>query len=119
MTEEILKRVDALAAKLGVAAGELWRILVTQAKLESYYSIVWAVLFTTVAALLGYVSYKLLRSAMLENYSDNGGPGVFAAFCAVAALCVGLGFTQSAFTGIYNPEYKALGLLRDALNTNK
>jgi uncharacterized membrane-anchored protein len=120
VTEEILKRVDALAAKLGVAAGELWRILVTQAKVEAWISAGWSVVFAIATAVAGGFSYWLIISAIRRVRTDSddstGGVGLLLGLLSVVLLIMTFGFAQEAASGFLNPEYQALKLLKEALN---
>ena len=69
MTEEILKRVDALAAKLGVAATQLWAVLVHQARVRLITDVVELFLF----AALGFGLVQVIRKTTRHIYTIQMG----------------------------------------------
>jgi hypothetical protein len=56
--QEVLTRIDALAAKLGVTSEHVWRILVQQARVECFESAAWGALWLGVAV----VTWRALRA---------------------------------------------------------
>jgi hypothetical protein len=112
MTEELLARLDALAAKLGVAAGQLWEIMVRQVYVEvvrngflvvlSVGVFVWTIYFFTA------FRKKLYGDALEVSTS-------LTVIFAVLAVVV---FSMSAYGiagRLINPEFYALDTLMKSL----
>ena len=66
MNQEILDRIDALAAKLGVTSDALWAILVRQARVEACVDIVAMMLFMCLV-IVGWVLYAKKSRAGWER----------------------------------------------------
>ena len=101
MKEEIFKRLDAIAAKLGVASENLWRILITQVKVDLYQDVFWAALCVGGTVLFGWLSYK---SGKDEEAEPMVGFALLAIlFFVISAICLNciVGYA-------INPEYYAL-----------
>src|SRR5579872_5645879 len=106
MKDEILKRIDALADKLGIASSELWKVLLQQARVEAYIDI-------------GYVGLglALIVSGVLlirrgvkmgedwEEYPKFSLPGVLLAAFGIPLFFV---YLHSTWTPLFNPSYWAL-----------
>ncbi len=103
MNGEILKRLDALAAKLGVTADHLWGVLIRQARIEAYEWIAWGALWLALSCLTWYLTIKL--------YKDDDKDGELLITMGIASLTttvVGL-ICMSGTPGLLlNPEYWAL-----------
>ncbi len=131
MKEEIFKRIDALAVKLGVTAQYLWGVLVKQAGVEAVKDLVWAGFFTVGTAALLYTAYKFLprtwkrkegkygEQDYVYDWDQRDAAGcvgwtalVLGIICVIPALI----FAGSAFTPLMNPEYWAfqevMGLIK-------
>lgn len=69
MTDEVLKRIDALAAKLGVTADHIWSVLMRQARIEGIEWVLWGTLWLIVG------SYMLNRTLwmwrMEQTHNDD------------------------------------------------
>lgn len=124
---EILKRIDVLAAKLGVTAEIIWSILVKQAAIEAWRTGIGAVVVIGAAcALLPWVYREIARSTAEHKKTECGGGfcfdftghwrGGFAGFMATTVACVVMLALLIAVvvdlaslpTLILNPEYWAL-----------
>ena len=105
LSEEVLKRIDSLAGKIGVTVEQLWPWLVRQQYVEAiYYSIIALMLLTiTITAVLLIVKYwSKLEKEDLEPPLIT--ITVIIAILAIIFLGVGLGEVAD----IFNPEYWAL-----------
>lgn len=69
MTEEILKRIDAVAAKLGVAAGEVWRIWVREGAL-SWIAPTLVISFFLIGTILTWRYHQ--RHFQVESHHEHG-----------------------------------------------
>jgi hypothetical protein len=102
---ELLKRLDALTAKLGVGAGEAWRILIKGAYVEATSWIPFLLLWVFV---MGFGLY-LLR--LCRGIVDSE-PKFWGYVGAGAMLCIGLsgiaGCVSPILTLLLNPEGHAL-----------
>src|SRR5690242_2015041 len=69
--DKVLQRVDLLAAKLGIAAGEVWRFSVTAKAVEARADIAkYAALFLIPLVLWGW-SIHILRMPVLHDYDTT------------------------------------------------
>lgn len=103
MQDEILQRLDALAAKLGVAGEGLWEILVLQAKISGIVDLIWV----PILALLAFGAIRLMKWA--EDQASDW-DGVMVLSCVVIfASTIALPFLFTAgIKELLNPEYYAL-----------
>jgi hypothetical protein len=108
MKDEILKRVDALAEKLGVASGELWKILVQQAHIVAIQTGVEIV----ICGAISIVGYRWMRRGFAAAEEDDWDsfPAVM-----IGGLLMFFGGTLFAivnlidvWTPLLNPQYWAL-----------
>lgn len=116
--QELFKRLDALAEKLGTTAAYLWSVLVRQAVAEGVGSLV-----TAVAMMVGVVVLiKLAGKAQKHKLGDVNNDGFFNEFvgwfllpaAATGAFAIGIACLIDGFQHLYNPAYFAL---HEILNT--
>jgi hypothetical protein len=110
MKEEILKRLDALAAKLGVASDKLWQILLAQGQIERTMTIVWVALSlaaTVASGLLILRNAKRFSDASYDSGSLYLGNIIVFSVIGLISLCACMG-SLSYLSGVINPEYFAL-----------
>ena len=104
--EEVLARVDALAAKFNVAAELVWASLVQQAHLQWVYAL-WCAMFTAIGVA---VAMFLYRKGKAVGYSGED-PWYFSAVVvALFALVASIGFMVTGVEAVMaylNPEYWA------------
>jgi hypothetical protein len=99
MNQELLQRLDALAAKLGVASEKIWDVLVYQGHVAGIVGAVVA----GISVIGFYATYKLAKK--YDGYDE--GPIIF----AVVVVCISI---LLLIIGIYNalyllnPEYYAV-----------
>ena len=110
MEQELLSRLDALAAKLGVTATHLWEVLVAQQALR-WMNVVAEVVALGVAAGLLYVSCKVFGkhkdSGDMEEIVSFIGMLLFAVASAGVLFCI-IGDGTTAIKATINPEFYAL-----------
>jgi hypothetical protein len=112
--QELFKRLDVLAEKLGVTAQYLWMILVKQGRVEAYTDLLWAALWAFAFVVLGFL---LLRYEIpLAKKDDGNAPlvlfgGVATLGCAVASITM----VAESITGLVNPEYFAFHKLMELI----
>jgi hypothetical protein len=111
LTKEILSRLDILAAKLGTTGEKLWTVLVRQARVELYQSVLTAVLLGITA----FVSFRVCRWCIHEaeesgcGGGDGYGVGATLAGLACAGFCIAtIAYLEGLPTLLLNPEYWAL-----------
>jgi small-conductance mechanosensitive channel len=118
--EEILKRLDAIAEKLGVAAQHLWSVLVRQAYIESVAQVVTGILLIVAAVVIvRFVkrSYDREMTRQLNGlYDSHEAIGQFFGFvlCSIA-IVAGVSVITFGCLGIANPEYYALKEILETL----
>ena len=114
MKEEMLKRLDAIAAKLNVTAEHLWAILVKQARVEALTDI-----FTVVGSLLvWFVAYKVVRWEFSRDDNDDDvstGAVLVSLAASFIALVASLIALYSLPTELLNPEYLAFRRLTELI----
>jgi hypothetical protein len=123
LTEEILKRLDALAAKLGTTAEYLWGVLVKQGKVEGVMQIAEFLILVVLTISFGLFTKNYLYPHYLEwqgKYTEFGGwrtqekATVFydLTWVGLVVTVIFMGVTlANAFdwvTPMFNPEYWAL-----------
>lgn len=109
MTDEVLKRLDALAAKLGVASAHLWEVLTRQARIEAIEDVFWALMWLTISVFLGFVSKILFFK---KEQPDAGLVVAIVSLVCFVAACGCISNTPGMF---FNPEYWALKQILDTL----
>lgn len=111
---QILSRLDALAAKLGVGAGQAWQILLRQAKVEAaselFFLVIWAV--------SAFIFYRCCM-VCVEKYKEEEGDwfmGIGLSIAAGVGSMIGVAACLSYIFGVLvNPEGYALGTILSAL----
>jgi hypothetical protein len=106
MKEEALKRLDALAEKLGVVSEHLWAVLVRQQYVEAWFGQIVAL----VAAVLLVVIWRRTLGRERGYYDDAVLGASLASVPLGIAIVIG---SYVAMTGFLNPEY---GALREVLS---
>ena len=122
MNDEVLARIDALAAKLGVVGEHLWGVLVRQAYIEGAGALFGAVVFALVAGgvLRAAFRAKAAHNPNVKRYGEPVGPWKWEDHPewligggAVVAMAVFGGSLCAihAATCLLNPEYAAISKL--------
>lgn len=120
MNQEILQRLDALAAKLGVTATHLWAVLVRQAYVEFATSVAFAVII----AIATYGFVRVVRHGIAQEWYDDydGLPQIFTGIVGIVlGVCwlVALVGVVQGIGYLINPEYFALHEVIKALGGGK
>jgi hypothetical protein len=115
LSKELLARLDALGAKLGVAGTEIWRILVQQAQIEAIYDGIGLVVGLIFAGLCCRSVKWLIRECDKPGKYDNVEAGIWAVVGSgvLALLLIGTGL--DVFGKLLNPEYWALQQILEVL----
>lgn len=104
MNEEILKRIDALAAKLNTTGEQLFGVLVKQSRIDGIEYTVYAAICCLVA-----LSCVVWMFNALED--ENGDQQAGAILVGLAALFAGFMFADRAIVGLFNPQFGAITAL--------
>ena len=114
--QEMLKRLDALAEKLGTTAQYLWHVLVKQGIAMGLVDATTAVAFL-VATIIGIVYAKKLVKWLLgpDGIEDVWFPAILLIGSCIGMTIAALCYAQSAILELYNPEYWALQELLKAV----
>lgn len=113
MKEELLQRLDTLAAKLGVTIEYLWPIFVRQQVLEAVQC---CFLFAAMVALALFCIRKIVATSKRRNMDDADRFGysiLYGLVAATAFLISGAAFYNMG--GFFNPEFYALQELAEML----
>lgn len=108
VSEELLKRIDMLAQKMGTTIDHLWQVLVRQAYVEGYFAIFWIILevfLVTIA--VRYIG----KSIDLDKKGNcSGSRGLASVVLAVLTIIFLLTacYQCSDISYLFNPEYYAL-----------
>lgn len=108
MKDEILKRVDALAATLGVATKELWRILVQQARVEAYMAIGYTLVGAIGVAIATKVFFNGIKAGNEDGWNDFPVGASFGALGLFVFTIVFFVNLYGVWTPLFNPEFYAL-----------
>lgn len=129
MKEELLKRLDIFASKLGVASEHLWMILVKQAKIIAIqdgieiilYGILWIIAYKYILFLLVRIGgIDIYNSAISSEYRHKS-TGVYVLgitlICTLVIITFFLALSDcyELITGFYNPEYLAFKKILEQL----
>ena len=108
LTKELLSRLDALAAKLGIAADQLWAILVRQAHVEMNVQFAVGLLaFLVLLAAAGLFVYGA-RRGWGDCWDDEAvGSAFVGGLIAVLAFGIATFSWLDAYCIAMNPEYWA------------
>jgi hypothetical protein len=110
MKEELLQRLDALAAKLGVAVEHLWDVLVVQGYVEGAT----ALALTLVGASLVVVGVRMLKKNLIllvgADQDEEPRYGVMAFVWGIGAVvgCIVFATNVIYVKYLFNPEFYAL-----------
>lgn len=103
MNEELLKRFDIIANKLGVASEHIYSVLLKEAWLEGFYGIFWIVC----GIICTKFTLKLFKSIGNNGYDDDTGIiflGILSGLAALVMIIIGL----IEVTTLFNPEATAI-----------
>lgn len=112
--QELLKRLDLLAEKLGTTGAHLWLVMVRQAKITAIEDLIYGLLFLA----LTFGGYRLAKFflAHCEDWDVGGYVGLVLSWIASAiAFLVGIGYLYAAIPEMLNPEFWALQQILDKL----
>jgi len=109
---EVLQRLDAIAAKLGVVASHLWVVLIKQAISDGTVYLTFSFIGLLVATGAGFsTKYAFFKYRHSDGYNERDtwfwatiGSAVVLAIAGL--LCIWTG--SDGFQQFYNPEYYAL-----------
>lgn len=102
LQKQIFERLDAMAAKLGVAAQYLWATLVRQSYVEGFT-------YLFVYLLWGCTAWQFFRSLSDSNEKKSFVFGIPTLIGFVFFCCTLLNVT----TDLFNPGFAALGHLKE------
>ena len=103
--QQVIERIDALAAKMGVAADHFWPILVRQQIIEAYTNIVLLVFAAALSVVLAVVAkYQFDKDNEGIAFPLGAASGVVGFIVFVVLSSDG----SSIVSAILNPEYAAL-----------
>lgn len=100
---EILARIDALAAKMGVAAEQLWPAIVGAARVSAITNVV---IWFGAVALLAFAGYILHR--MAEDDESAGMMACIVVMATIATASICLACAGTTISTIAYPEAAAL-----------
>jgi hypothetical protein len=110
VTHEVLTRLDVLAEKLGVAAGQIWQIYVAQAKVEGIKYLASGVVGLLPLAIYLYFAKRFWVWDLDAGFNKKGSGGIFASLATMIALMSGGSALINLFaslTPLLNPQYWA------------
>lgn len=115
--QEIFKRLDAMAEKLGVAAQYLWGVVVKQAYVEGITDLIVTVVLAIAATIAIKLCIKWHYKIIEDRWDDISYlPFTFAVIGIVVLLGIALGNLVDGVQHIANPAYFALKLLGEAIS---
>jgi len=105
MQAELLKRLDALATKVGTTGEHLWTVLVAQARIDAIQYIIGAILVLLAAIVVAYIGTHIWKSA--DGFNDGKAWGIFLWFAASIGFAAAAALATDSLTPLLNPEYWA------------
>ena len=107
----ILQRLDALAAKIGTTAAQLWQVYIAEARVETIRDFLLAGTLFGITGVAGFAAYKLIRTG-IKNDRRGDGFGYFfgGGVCCIAAIVlfvIALSTAYGAIPEALNPQYWA------------
>lgn len=108
--QQIIQRIDALAAKLGVAGQALWKILLHEAILEGIESLFWGFVLLIGALYLSRWTKRLFVYCKDEDSDFWVGFGLLTAVNLIIGI-VSLPFFSQAYESLLNPQFQAFKFL--------
>ena len=123
ITDKVFEYIDALAAKLGVAAEYVFEMLVRQKMIEG---IAYSATLVIVSIILWFATYKLFRYSYknFAEFCDDDDPGIlfgsllFLGVVSVLVFFVDAIFLPGNIIKIFNPEYYAIKEILNAVTGN-
>jgi hypothetical protein len=117
MNEEVLKRLDLLAAKLSTTGAHLWEVLVKQAYAEAADLFIWMIAALALTVVFIALSRRMFRRSneVGENKGDHIFVGVVSALAAVLTSTLAVSSFASIIKTLMNPEYFALTKILEVL----
>lgn len=107
MQDELLKRLDLMAANLGVATEHLYSVLIKQVYVDAAYSGLWLIVGIILACSIKPIFNKIRKMEDDGPYSDCLGSTIWIVCSAIASVVI-IGFSTQVFIQILNPEYAAI-----------
>lgn len=103
--------IDALANKLGVAASEVYRVLIAQARVSAIKSVIVLVLMLALIAFAVWITRKVFKNWDKLEYDAEFGVGLFVMitdFCACVAVFFAGFAVSNMISALANPQFWAL-----------
>ena len=108
----LVSAIDTLASKLGVAASEVYRVLIAQARVSAIKSGVVLVFMLALIAVAVWITRKTVRDwDKLERYDYEFGISIFVGitdFLALVAVFVAGSCVSNIISALANPQFWAL-----------
>jgi len=118
MNEEILTRLDALAAKLSTTADQLWTVLIRQAQIEGVLFACIALVLAAIAVGFWRIGHPKLMSGWRNGsqYHRDGWEFGLTAGWTISAVCAAVAIVCAFRAALYclNPSFYALRLILSA-----
>jgi hypothetical protein len=121
MKDEVLKRLDVLAAKLGVAVGHVLEIATRQAYIDGWrdlgFAVLWAVLCVIAVRKFALAPIELdsFKCWSEQTCAKKIGGSLVSVLLGLLALCA----FYVAIGEIYNPEYYAFKMIAAFMKESK
>lgn len=120
INQELLNRLDLIAAKLGETGTALWGILLYQAKIEAYTDMIWGGMFTLIAVSGGVTArYAFKKLDVNSKYNADEDVWIGCLIIGVIVLIsfsiMGIIYLKDVPTELLNPGYWVLIHLKSRL----
>lgn len=106
MNDQLTTLLRDLASQLGTTVDFLWGVLLVQARLTGYMSIIWAIFWTIpflICAIVAYIGFKEGADDETSSFMTIAGTIVGIIMLAIVVM-----FITSAITAFANPEFWAI-----------
>lgn len=118
ITNSILDRVDAIAAKLGVAANHLYAVYVHQAFVVGIQDLIVAAVCLILFSIGLYKAKSFVKWDLDHEYGSRGVLSFCGAVVITLSLTFGIIYATSAISPLVNPEYWAMQQIISQLKGN-
>lgn len=114
-TQEMMKRLEALAGKLGMAAAALWGFYTRQAYVTGAEQIVCCVVCVVGALVFNHYRVSCWEKGEKDRYSDWKFGSIMLGIGEVILVGLAVMFLCFSFTALFNPGYWAFQTIVEQL----
>jgi len=108
MTQEIMSRLDAIAAKFGETANYFWPKMVENQIIEGWFKILGPCILMLIAFAILFIGYNLQKANKYETDDSGISITIIGTIIGIIAFILVVGFIPEGILVLNNPEVYAL-----------